>query len=474
MTRRRMCTAAQAAALISLVTAVGACRVPVTASPPVTGDQTTGAVTTAAPEPVPTSAPVPTSNMPTSNAPPSNAPTSSAPPSVPSATTTTPSASAPGTAPAAAAPGATPLAVLPATALLVGPGHPYATPCQAITAAQPGDTIGIDALGNGGYDGDVCAWSTDGLTVMGFNGRAHIDAAGQNSQGKATWVISGDATHIQDIELSGAAVPDRNGAGIRQEGAGLTVVRSYFHDNENGILAGDNPDSDIIVDSTEFARNGAGDGQSHNFYINRVRSFTLQYSWSHDANAGHLAKSRALTNRIQYNRLTGEAGSNSYELDLPSGGRSYVIGNVIQQGSGSQNSNLVTFGVEGSLNPESRLLMINNTLVNDQGRGNALLVGGDVSTPVVVRNNISVGNTALVQQSGAVVTANCEVADPLFVDRQGFDYRLQVNSPCVGTATPVGLVDGVDLTPTSEYQHVTTSRLRAPSSLTDAGAFGIS
>ena len=227
-----------------------------------------------------------------------------------------------------------PIYRLPADALLVGPGHKYAKPCQAIAAAKPGATIGIDAKGNGTYDGDVCAWSTDRLTIAGFNGMAHIDAAGHNAQGKATWVIAGDHTTIRDVELSGSAVPDNNGAGIRQEGAGLTVIDCYFHDNQDGILAGDNPASDIVIEDSEFARNGAGDGYSHNMYINHVRSFTLEGSWSHDARVGHLVKSRALVNHILYNRITGQGGTDSYEIDLPNGGLSDVIGNVIEQGSG--------------------------------------------------------------------------------------------------------------------------------------------
>jgi hypothetical protein len=64
----------------------------------------------------------------------------------------------------------------------------------------------------------------------------------------------------------------------------------------------------------------------------------MQYCYSHHANVGHLLKSRALINYILYNRLSDElTGTSSYELDLPSGGTSYVIGNVIEQGPNSQN-----------------------------------------------------------------------------------------------------------------------------------------
>src|ERR1700742_1000062 len=66
--------------------------------------------------------------------------------------------------------------------LRVGPGQRYTRPCQAIAAARTGDTIEIDACGNRDYRGDVCAWSTNRLTVVGVHGRAHVDAAGASSE----------------------------------------------------------------------------------------------------------------------------------------------------------------------------------------------------------------------------------------------------------------------------------------------------
>lgn len=356
---------------------------------------------------------------------------------------------------------------LPAGALLVGPGHRYAKPCQAIAAAKPGATIGIDARGNGSYDGDVCAWSTDRLTIAGFNGMAHIDAAGRAAQGKATWVIAGDDTTIRDVELSGSAVPDNNGAGIRQEGAGLTVIGCYFHDNQEGILAGDNPASDIVIEDAQFARNGAGDGYSHNMYVNHVRSFTLEGSWSHDARVGHLVKSRALVNHILYNRIAGQAGTDSYEIDLPNGGLSYVIGNVIEQGTATQNPAMLSYGEEGSLNPDSRLYVVGNTFVNDLGHGPAVAVGSAVGSPVTLLDNVSVGSSTLVSRAGAVSHGNCVTSNPRFVAAANYDYRLAACSPCLN----VGVPPGSGLTPTREYVHPTATRARPTIGRLDAGAF---
>src|SRR6478752_5433842 len=117
----------------------------------------------------------------------------------------------------------------------VGPDRRLATPSAAAAVAGDGDTVLIDA---GTYVGDVATWTQDDLTLRGVGGRAHLKADGSSAQGKAIWVIAGDRTTVDRLELSGAAVPDRNGAGIRQEGDDLMVTRSWFHHNENGLLTG--------------------------------------------------------------------------------------------------------------------------------------------------------------------------------------------------------------------------------------------
>lgn len=138
--------------------------------------------------------------------------------------------------------------------LRVGPNHEYATSCEAINSAKTGDRIEIDAAGT--YRGDVCAWITNDLTLVGVNGRPRIEAAGQSAQDRAIWVISGANTTIDNIEFTGTAVPSHNGAGILQKGTNLTVRNCYFHHNEEGILAGSDPASTILVENTEFAENG--------------------------------------------------------------------------------------------------------------------------------------------------------------------------------------------------------------------------
>ena len=359
-----------------------------------------------------------------------------------------------------------------ARTLHVGPGQRFARPCQAIAGAHPGDTIQIDARANRSYRGDVCAWSTNRLTIVGVHGRAHIDAAGANSEGKAIWVIAGDDTTIENVELSGARVPDGNGAGIRQEGAGLTVEHCRFDHNQEGILADDNRASDIVVDASVFTANGAGDGFSHNIYINHVRSFTLRDSYSTDAHVGHLVKSRAARNYILYNRLSGERGTDSYELDLPNGGLSYVIGTVLQQGPSTQNPNMLAYGEEGDLNPDSHLYVVNDTFVNDLHRGAAMLIGAEVHAPLLAQNDISAGSPVFVAQRGARLRHNCVTGNARFVDARHYDYRLRASSPCRRAGSRPGSAQGFSLVPRDQYAGVAGQAGRTDGGVI-AGAFGL-
>ncbi len=203
----------------------------------------------------------------------------------------------------------------------VGPGRDLATPSAAAAVAGDGDTVLIDA---GTYSGDVATWTQDDLTLRGVGGRAHLRADGNDAQGKAIWVIAGDRTRVDRVEMSGAEVPDQNGAGIRQEGTDLTVTRSWFHDNQDGILTGADPASDIVIRRSRFFRNGGGDGYTHNLYVGAVRSLTVTGSWFWGADVGHELKSRAARTTVVGNLFDDADATASYSIDLPNGGRSLV------------------------------------------------------------------------------------------------------------------------------------------------------
>ena len=352
-----------------------------------------------------------------------------------------------------------------AATLQVGPDKPFQAPCAAIAVAAPGDLIEIDA---GLYTRDVCVVPQNNLTLRGVNGRAHLEAQDASSQGKAIWVIKGNDVVVENIEFSGASVPDHNGAGIRAEGVNLTVRNCYFHDNQDGILESNITGSTILIEFSEFDHNGFGDGQSHNLYIGHAGTLIFRFNWSHRAKTGHLLKSRASHNYIYYNRLTDETGTASYECDLPNGGSSYVISNLIEQGKNTANSTILTYLEEGvsNLTSGTDLHVINNTFVNDRSDGGIFVRLASTASPAQIVNNIFNG-------PGTVCSGPCGkpltnfVGDPLFVDAIDFDYHLTASSGAIDQGSDVG-----PLTPTFEYVHPACGEARVTAgSAIDIGAY---
>jgi hypothetical protein len=347
--------------------------------------------------------------------------------------------------------------------LSVGPGKPFATPSQAAAVVKDGDIVEISG---GDYSADVAVWRASNTTIRGVGSRPHLKADGANAQGKAIWVIQGDNTLIENIEFSGAKVPDGNGAAIRQEGRRLTLRGCYIHDNEMGILAG-NKDSDVLIEASELS--GSRGPYNHNIYMGNIHSFTLQFSYVHHAIEGHNVKTRAQKNFILYNRIMDEqTGRSSYAIDIPNGGRSYVVGNLIQKGPRAENSSVIAYAAEGATNDVQELYLVNNTMVSNFGRGLFLNVFGKPST--VVLNNIFSG-AGVVPPSFSAVTPNLISANPLFQDPLRFDYRLKRGSPAIDAGMTPGAAAGFALTPQFEYVHPMGHQTRSLKSRMDIGAF---
>ena len=364
--------------------------------------------------------------------------------------------------------------------LTVGPNKTYARPCAAYAAAAAGDTIEIS--GGTTYSGDVCAITTSNLTIRGVNGRPIIDAAGQNALGKGTWVISGNNIVIENVEMRGATVPDQNGAALRLEGINFTLRGSFLHDNENGILSGVQTASAILIETTEFGHNGFGTGYTHNLYIGNAGSLTFRYNYSHDANVGHNLKSRAQRNLIAYNRFsstppgqtgTTASGAPSYEVDLPNAGTSYIIGNIIEQPSANNNSTLLAYGEEGASNPGKDLYVVNNTFLNDDSSsGTFINVGGGVTTPILMQNNIFSGVGTATNQPNAIDRSNYRSLAPAFVDRASYNLTPAPGAVFIDAGTaPGNAADGTPLTPTAQYRHPTAFDARPVNGPIDIGAY---
>ncbi|MGG5889913.1 hypothetical protein ACLF3G_22500 [Falsiroseomonas sp. HC035] len=246
------------------------------------------------------------------------------------------------------------------TNLTVGAGQQFSTLKAAIAASTDGDVLLVQP---GTYLNDFATINT-AITLKGVGGMVHMKAEVSPSDGKAIFTVNDNVT-IENFEFSGAAVPDRNGAGIRHQGGDLTVLNSYFHDNQMGILTNNGADLTVTIRNSEFANNGIGNGQTHSLYANRIGRLEIDNSYFHDLAIGHHIKSRAAETIVTNSVIADYDSSSSYSIDLPNGGKATINGNFIQNGPNSDNFAMVSFGVEGNLHAVSSLTMQDNTVVND-------------------------------------------------------------------------------------------------------------
>lgn len=340
----------------------------------------------------------------------------------------------------------------------VGSTRTYLSPNALYQAnvVQDGDTIEIDGETYTG-NATLAVWQGDNIVIRGVNGRPHLFADGKYIQGKGIWVLAGDNITVDNIEFSGATVPDENGAGIRLDGIGLNVRHCYFHNNENGILTSNPFAGDILIEYTEFGYNGFGDGFSHNLYIGHVNKLTFRFNYSHHANVGHNLKSRANENYIYYNRIMDEETGNSSRLiDLSNGGFSIIMGNLLMQGPNAENNNLIGYGREGLSNTPAEVYIVNNTMVNKRTASCIFVDLQNGTTVAQIFNNIFTGTGTPVNGTATALAGN--IIDPVisnmqFEDEANYDYHLKDFSPAMDQGVIVDDVNGYSLIPDSSYLH---------------------
>ncbi len=280
------------------------------------------------------------------------------------------------------------------------PRECFATFSQALTRVRSNQTI---TLSPGRYVRDVGVLRANGVTIRSadVSNRAVLDAAGSSAEQKAILVIRGDNAVIDGIEFVNAKVASKNGAGIRLEAGNLIVRNSKFDRNEMGILSGDHASGHIQIFNTEFARSFRTDDPrismsgypAHNIYIGRTEKLTLRGVWSHSVEGGHALKSRARNNDVEGSYFSTRVGSGSYEVEFPSGGNVRFVGNIVEQGIGSENHTMFAMGLElerfGNPWPH-RAVIARNTFVNH------LLLSGEMlkivnGTDALVAGNAWVG-----------------------------------------------------------------------------------
>jgi hypothetical protein len=366
----------------------------------------------------------------------------------------------------------------------VGPSRTYTYCSQVAGLVQSGDTILIDAAT---YVNDPqVIWNKNNLYIAGIGGRPRLEAgsiiANDMSNGKGIFVISGAGVHVHNIEFANAVVQDNNGAGIRQEGANLWISSCRFDSNEMGILGGNIANCKTTIEYCEFVFNGStfNPGYQHNIYINHIDTLVFRFNYSHDAVAeGHELKSRASFNFILYNRIANESSTDSRTIDLPNGGTSVIVGNIIEQGANSANSNILGYGLEGlTNNAPHKLFCSNNTFVNKKTNGSFIQLANGMDT-FFVKNNIFAGPkpgglfigtpTVLDSSNNAI---NNSIAAFGFADASVYDYHLLPFAPVIdrGTAIP-NVVNGYSLQPYLHYKDTCAFEPRVVNGQIDIGAF---
>ena len=338
--------------------------------------------------------------------------------------------------------------------LTVGRGAAIGTIAEAARVAKDGDIVEILP---GEYHADVAVWLQKRLTIRGIGASPALIAGGRSAEGKAIWVFRDGEFVVENIAFEGARVPDRNGAGIRFERGRLTLRRCRFSDNENGVLTGNDADSELTIEDSRFSRAPRDRGAlKHLLYVGRIARFTLTGSRFHQGFEGHLVKSRARENRVAYNLLyDGEGGTAAYELEFPNGGLAYVIGNVIGQSATTTNPAVVSYGAEGAAWERNELYLVNNTLLSDRSEGAWFLrvwserLPGD--TDVVAVNNLTVGLGIFTFGARGRFERNFPLVAAALADPATLDFRLGARSLLRGLGAAPPVVDGHSLAPVAEF-----------------------
>jgi len=270
--------------------------------------------------------------------------------------------------------------------LKVGPGQIYKSPSEAAAVAQDGDRIEIQP---GRYT-DCAVWKANDLVIEGIGPGVVI--GNKSCAGKGIFVLEGDNTTVRNLTLTGASVPDENGAGIRLDKGSLLVDRVKFINNQNGILGASNPGAKVIIRDSDFEGNGfCGRACAHGIYINVVDLLRVEHSRFIGTRQGHSIKSRALrTEVIDCSIADGPDGTSSYLIDAPNGGTLIVRGNSLEKGPHSENHRTaIAIGEEGVSHPTPKILITNNNFRNDGNYQTALIWNKTTTTAVLSGNKLS-------------------------------------------------------------------------------------
>jgi hypothetical protein len=245
----------------------------------------------------------------------------------------------------------------------------------------------VAAIGSGDGTIDIqpgtyrqCAVQTEGRVAYRAVKPGSVILDGVSCEGKAGLVLRGRAAHVEGLIFQNFRVPDRNGAGIRQEQGSLTVMDSLFRDSEQGILIADDPNATLRIDRVTFrGLGGCPNGMcSHSIYAGNIGEVVVTRSRFEAGTGGHYLKSRATRITVTDTSFDDSHGSaTNYLIDLPAGATGLIARNVFVQGRFKENhSCLIAVGAEQQLHPSNGLTIRANQAT--------IAPGADFSTSFVV------------------------------------------------------------------------------------------
>ena len=286
-----------------------------------------------------------------------------------------------------------------ARTLEVGANQAFKAPSAAAAVARDGDRVAIYP----GFYADCAVWTANNLVIAGVGDAAKITIADKTCQGKALFVTVGDGISVRNLTLTGARVPDGNGAGIRAEGQNLTVDGVRFVGNQDGILSGTVGGS-LTVRNSLFERNGACLAAcAHGIYAGRLDLLRVENSQFIGTKEGHHIKSRARrTEAIGCTIEDGPDGTASYEIELPNGGGLLARGNTVTKGPKAGNHGaIISIGAEGAIWPASDIVVEDNKIRSD-GNWDTYFVVNRTAAAAVLRGNSLSGAVKPLRGEGVV------------------------------------------------------------------------
>lgn len=249
------------------------------------------------------------------------------------------------------------IVMLSATAASAQNGAPFqnAETGRGYTSLQAavdsiGDAEGTIIIAPGTYR--QCAVQTSGIIAFraSIPGQSVFDS--KTCEGKAAFVLRGQAARVDGIVFQNMRVPDANGAGIWLEKGNLTVTRSIFRNSEQGILTAEDKTGEISIDQSSFSGLGRCDrglSCAHSIYIGGYGALSVTKSRFERGNGGHYVKSRTGRVTITDSAFDDSRGrETNYMIDLPNGASGTIARNIFVQGGSKENySAFITVAPEG-------------------------------------------------------------------------------------------------------------------------------